>query len=316
MARAQVYGIPLATIGLILGLGLGVGLGRPLEAAWPQSATDPTEEGTSSAAARREAIRALPTAKLDADGRAKVAAVLSNVTLYRRMPLRSVPCDPDLYLFLVRHPDVIVNIWEVLGVAQLQLRQTGPDAFREDEKEGTSASLQFLYKTPATHVVYGEWHYTGTVLPRTVTGRCLAMLRSEYVRQADGTCYVTNRLDAFVSVEPGGVELLSKIFYPLIAKTADANFIQTAAFVASLSRTAELNGRGVQRLAGKLTHVQPEVRRRFADLALEIHRKATAAEAADAGSWPGNSLFGPDPTARAAEGSRRVAAQQTAGTAR
>ena len=162
-----------------------------------------------------EAIRWLPTAKLDARGRAKVNAVLSNVTLYRRMPQRSVPCDPDLYLFLVRHPDVIVNIWEVLGVAQLQLRQTGPDVFREDEKEGTSASLQFLYKTAETHVVYGEWRYTGSVLPRAVTGRCLAVLRSSYVRQADGTCTISNCLDAFVSVEPGAVEMLSRDLLPV-----------------------------------------------------------------------------------------------------
>ena len=112
--------------------------------------------------------------------RAKVAAVLDNVTLYRRMPLSDlVPCDPDLYLFVVRHPDVIVNIWEVLGVAQLQLRQTGPDEFRADEQEGTSAKLQFLYHTRDTHVIYGEWQYTGTMLPRTVKGRCLAMFASD-----------------------------------------------------------------------------------------------------------------------------------------
>ena len=81
-----------------------------------------------------------------------------------------------------------------------------------------------------------------------------------------------------MSVEPGGVELLSKVFYPLIAKTADSNFLQTAGFVASLSRTAEVNSRGVERLAGRLTHVQPEVRRQFAELAVEVARRASAAE--------------------------------------
>ena len=34
----------------------------------------------------------------------KVDAVLANVALFRRMPVRVIPCDPDLYLFLVRHP--------------------------------------------------------------------------------------------------------------------------------------------------------------------------------------------------------------------
>ena len=135
--------------------------------------------------------------------------------------------------------------------------------------------MQYLYHSRDTHLVYGEWKYTGTVLPRTVAGRCLAILNTGYARDGDGTCYISNRLDAFVSVEPGGVELLSKIFYPLIAKTADGNFLQTVAFVGSLSRTAEVNSRGVQRLAGKLAHVQPEVRRQFADVAANVARKAS-----------------------------------------
>jgi hypothetical protein len=263
---------PLAAVCLALGLGLLTG--RPLQGAWWVDSA----QGTSSGTAQREAIRSIPIGKLDAPSRAKVAAVLDNVTLYRRMPVRVVPCDPDLHLFLVRHPDVIVNIWEVLGVAQLQLRQTAAEEFRVDDKDGTSATMQFLYHTPDTHLVYGEWKYTGKVLPRTVAGRCLAILSSSCAREGDGNYFISNRLDAFVSVEPGGVELLSKIFYPLIAKTADNNFLQTVSFVGSLSRTAEVNNRGVQRLAVKLTHVRPEVRRQFADVAAAVARKAAQEE--------------------------------------
>ena len=70
----------------------------------------------------------MPLDKLDAQGRAKVHAVLANITIFRRMPVRVVDCDPDLYLFLVRHPDVVINIWNTLKISQLQLKQTGPEA--------------------------------------------------------------------------------------------------------------------------------------------------------------------------------------------
>ena len=218
-------------------IGLGPNAGRPLWAARPSWAWEETEHGTSTKLVERDAMQSLPMDKLDAVSLAKVAAVLNNVTVFRRLPVRVVSCDPALYLFVVRHPDVVVNIWEVLGVSLLQLRQSGPDRFRVDEKEGTTAAMEFLYHDRQTHVIYGDWRYSGPMMVRPVNGRCLGILKTSYLRDNDGHCYVTSRLDAFLSVEPGGVELLTKVFHPLVEKTADGNFTQAVAFVGSLSRT-------------------------------------------------------------------------------
>ena len=60
----------------------------------------------------------------------------------------------------------------------------------------------------------------------------------------------------------------------LMGKTVDNNFVQTAAFLASVSRTAEVNNPGVQRLASRLSKVQPEVRKEFAQVAQQVSQKA------------------------------------------
>ena len=233
-------------------------------------------QATASAAARQSAVSAIPFDKLTEDGRNKVNTVLSNVTVFRRLPIRVVNCDPDLYLFLVRHPDVVVNIWEVLGITQLQLRQAGPDTYRVDENQGTTATLEFLYHNHDTHIVYGEWTYTGPLLARKINGRCLAVLKTGYVRETDGRYYITTRLDGFMSVEPGGAELLTKTLHPLVAKNADANFVQTVAFLGSLSRTAEVNSRGMQRLAGRLDRVQPDTRDQLSQVVSGVAQRAAA----------------------------------------
>ena len=243
--------------------------------------SDPMQ-ATSSYAAQQEAMRSIPLDKLDADARDRAVSVLSNVTAYRRLPVRVVCCDPHLYALAVCHPDVVVNIWEVLGISQLKLRQTAPEAFRIEETEGTSAALEFIYHDRRVHVIYGEWTYSGKLLAEPVKGRCLAMLRCSCARDSDGAYYITSRLDGFVSVEPGGVELLTKIFHPLVAKTADANFTQTVAFVGSLSRTAEVNARGMQRLAAKLSHVEPQVRKQLAAIAADIGKRAAEEDEASA----------------------------------
>lgn len=115
---------------------------------------------------------------------------------------------------------------------------------------------------------------------RAIKGRGVLLLKSGYVRETDGRYYVTCRLDSFLAIEPGAVELITKTVQPLVGRTADNNFFQTMSFVGSLSRTIESNNRGVQRLAAQLEHVQPEVRSRFATLAGEVAAKsATSAHA-------------------------------------
>src|SRR5262245_27369560 len=80
---------------------------------------------STSRAARAEAMRAIPQDKLDETARRKVSYVLSDISIYRRMPTQVIRCDPDLYVFMVNHPHIAVNMWEVLEVSQLSLEPTG-----------------------------------------------------------------------------------------------------------------------------------------------------------------------------------------------
>jgi hypothetical protein len=243
----------------------------------PQASHAASRDATTSDAARRDAIRSIPLAKLAAEDRAKVESVLSNVSVFRRMPVRVVDCDPDLYLFLVRHPDVVVNIWEVFKISRLTLRETDDHQFMVNEMDGATVSIEFLYQSHDTHLVYGEGVYRGSLLSRPVKGRGLLVLKTGYIRETNGRYYVTSRLDSFVSIEPAGAELVTKTISPVIGKTVDNNFVQTLAFLASLSRTAEVNSHGVQRLGEQLTHVQPKVREQFMELAAAIPQKQVEA---------------------------------------
>ena len=267
----------LAMIVLLLGVLLATD--RLASAAGVRKTRTNPRQADTSMAARQNAVRSIPFTQLDDMAKAKVRSVLSDVTVFRRMPVQVIDCDPDLYLFLVRHPDVVVNIWEVLKLGNVKLRQTGNDTYRVVEAIGTLANMEFLYSSPETHVVYAEGIYEGPLFARPVRGRALVVLKSGYVRETNGRYYVTTRLDTFVRIDHGGVELLTKTFHPLVGRTADANFIQSMAFLGSLSRTAEVNGLGVRRLASRLTHVLPENRVRLAELATNIAEKAAATQA-------------------------------------
>jgi hypothetical protein len=239
------------------------------------SDSDPSQAHTSDAL-KQSVIQSIPLDKLDVQGRTKVRNVVSNVTMFRRLPVQVVDCDPDLYLFAVRHPDVIVNTWRALKISQLQLKETGTDKFQMKEVSGTTADLEILYKNHNTHILYAEGFYEGAIFKQKVRGRALFILKTGYVRETDNRYYITSRLDALLSVDPGAVELVTKTVQPVIGKIADNNFNQAVGFVSSLSRTIEMYSLGVQRMATQLPDVRPEVRSQFASLADTISQKPTA----------------------------------------
>jgi hypothetical protein len=246
---------------------------KPAEQSAEHSQADVSQASTSTAS-RQDAVRSIPLSKMDAAEKAKANSVLSDISVFRRLPVRMIECDPDMYLFLVRHPDIIVNIWQALKISELDVRQVGPNSYRVVDTDGTTATFEYIYRSPELNIVYAEGSYTGTLLQKSFKGRGLIVLKSGYIQESDGRNYITSRMDVFVSVEAGAVELVAKTLHPLVGKVVDNNFTQSVAFVGNLSRTAEVNSAGVQRLSEKLTHVQPELRQQLAKMAEDMAKKA------------------------------------------
>ena len=94
IARLFASGRPLLGKMLVLGWGLLSATGMLRAEPGAELSQAQTSE-----AVKQSAIQMLPLDKLDAEGRAKVRNVLSNITIFRRLPVRVVDCDPDLYLF-------------------------------------------------------------------------------------------------------------------------------------------------------------------------------------------------------------------------
>jgi len=231
-------------------------------------------QATSSRAAREDAARNIPFDKLDPQMKDRVASTISHASLYRRLPIQVTDCDPDLYLFLVRHPEVVVNIWEVMKISNVAITRTGTDTFRASDGVGTLCNIKFCYSSHDTHVIYAEGSYDGPLFNKPIEAKCVLLLKSGYMQETNGRHFVTSRMDTFIQIENSGVELLAKTLQLLVHRSADYNFVETAAFVGTISRAAELNSPGVCRLASKLSNCEPTDRERFAELARDVNRKA------------------------------------------
>jgi hypothetical protein len=205
--------------------------------------------------------------------------VVNNTSIYRRLPTRIIDCDPDMFTFLVQHPDVVIDIWRVMGLSQVALnpvgqappdisgRQAKPDlpCYRATDGAGTTGIVRFLYADWGPNaqnlaVVFADGAYEGKPFVAPIKAKSVLLLRSGAVQETNGRHYVTVRMDSFVRIEQVGMELVAKTIQPWISKTADHNFLETLTFVSNFSRTAEQNPHGIERLATRLPTIDEPTR--------------------------------------------------------
>ncbi len=228
-------------------------------------------KATASKKAKEEASRAIPWRDLSLQQSRMVRYIVRNATLYRRMPTRVIDCDPEIFNFLGQHPDVVTELWQMMGVCNLQLEPIGPDTYRATDSAGTTGTMRLLSQSwnEGAHnrvLVYAEGTYEGAPFPRPVTAKSVLLLRSGSTVETNGRPFVTARLDSFILVERLGAELLAKTVQPLITRTADHNFSETMKFVRTFSKTAEKNPSGMARLAQKLGELDPSTQATMAEV--------------------------------------------------
>jgi hypothetical protein len=251
------------------------------------SAADPVPKGTASRAAMERAVAAIPFGQISDEARAKIAPVVERSSIYRHMPAQTIEADPDLYLFLVRHPEVVVNIWELMGISNVTMRRTGPFSIHAVDGSGTTSDVELIYGTPNLHLYYATGIYEGALFKNRVNGRCVLLLRTEYTQLRDGRVQVASHLDVFVHLDSTGAEALARTLHPLVGKAADYNFLESTIFLGRISESAETNGPGMERLAGRLQKVEPAVRQRFAELTAAVSERAAARVTAQAAAARG-----------------------------
>jgi hypothetical protein len=228
---------------------------------------------------RSEAINTIPFDQLTEETQTKLWNVVSQPSIYRQLPVTVIESDPDMHVFLVRYPEVIVNMWQLMGVTKVQMERTGDYTFKASDGAGTVCDVQLVYGDQNTHVYYAEGSYEGVLLRKLIRGSCVLVLKSDYSRTEDQDVYVTNRLDMFVQLDNVGAEILARTLHPLVGKSADHNFTESTRFLSQVAQAAETRAAGLKQLAGRLNNVGEPVRDRFVQIATEVNHRAAFRDA-------------------------------------
>lgn len=238
----------------------------------------PHMQASTSDAARREAIKAIPLKKIHSRYRRSVQKVLHDTSIYRRMPTQMVDCDPKMFTFLAKNPEMLVEMWQEMGISKVMLNRTGANTFSLTDNAGTTGNLVIVEqqcddRAQNRVVMYSEGGYEGKPFKRPIRAQCVLLLRSGSFKETNDRDYVACRLDSFVRIERTSIELFAKALHPWVGKTADANFADTIGFVSNLSQAAERRPATIERLVNSLPRVTKQRQQQLVEIAYDCSEK-------------------------------------------
>ena len=217
-------------------------------------------------AAQEQAKHSIPCDKLTATAKTKLRSVITDTTVFHRLKTQQFKCDQGVYIHLVRHPEILTNIWELMGVTRLRIERTAPFSMRIHDGQYTKTTLELVYGTPNLHIFHCEGSYKGMIIPTVSTGRAIIIIRSKYdtaAAPATQVPTVKHQMDIFLQIDNAANQLLVKTLSYFFMKTADANFAETTQFIGQIDKIICNNPAGMARLADRLTQVQPALRQQF-----------------------------------------------------
>ena len=247
--------------------------------AWSASTVEAQLDGRIGTSNHRQAILdSLPLDRLTVQARNRILEVAEKPTLFRQLPSQAITCDRDMFLFLTRNPDVLVGLWDMMGITQVQSQRTGPFQLHANDGAGTLCHVDLVYGDDRQHIFVVDGSYDGRMVPKPIRGKGVFVLRSSYATGADGQTTVSGTLDCFVQLESLGIDLLARTLSPIIGRSADSNFTQTAQFISQVSQSSAHNPSAMLDIAARLPQVEPPIRKTFADTIVTVARRNAASQ--------------------------------------
>lgn len=230
--------------------------------------------GVSTKAVRKQATSELPMDRLSPDGLRKTQAILKNVGMYRRLPTISFQCEPEVYNYFLKNPDVAVSTWRAMEISQFQLHESGPNQYRADAGDGSMGTVELLFRSPSETLIYCDGAFKSPLLPKPIVARSLMRLQTAFVKEPDGRITSSHTGDVFVEFPSPAVETVAKVIAPVSHSIADRNFKQMTLFVHLMSQAIERHPAWIEQIGNKLEGIPATKKLEFIDVTTRISTQA------------------------------------------
>jgi hypothetical protein len=166
--------------------------------------------------------------------RARLDAVAQGATVSTRVEAEPFPGRPEVFEFLLDHPEFASRVTRVLKAARYHVWREA-DGLHLDDGWGAVGRFEVVYATGTTRVMYARGIYRKRFVP-DIHGEAVVMLEYAVQRGPDGATLIAPTITGFVKLDSTMLAAAMKVITPLARAKADREARTLAKVFAKVTR--------------------------------------------------------------------------------
>lgn len=220
--------------------------------------------------AKQKAVAGIPFERMTASAAERIKQTINSRAIFKHLPESTIPCTPELYIQLIRYPELVCNMWELMGAAKFRVNRTADFEFTVSDLKGSTSQVELIYGTQNTHVFFIEGNYKGPLLVKNIQAKTVVVIHSSFDVDDNNKPITKHSIDLFMNLDSGIGEIVEGVVVPLFMKVTEWNYDEISKFVGQVYEVALTKPDGMQRLITKLTRCQPTIRKRLSTVTTAI----------------------------------------------
>jgi hypothetical protein len=221
---------------------------------------------------RVDPAQVLPLDQLAPEHRENVFEVIRDNSFHRQGESESFPCHGNLYLNLLDEPLVPLSLWKDLSDSPVQLQKVGPDRYQGSDGSGSTATWEFVLRTPRLHVLLAYFNYVSPRGNAKIDARIVLIVHSSYVQDSNREPWVQHDVEAYVKVDSLGWKTLARTVRPVIERVLEDQVREAGYFVSLMSRLVITYPNWACQVINNHAAIDPVTKQRFQKVVVQTRR--------------------------------------------
>lgn len=177
----------------------------------------------------------VPLEELPPQLRDRVRVVLEHPTLASRGPLEAFRSRPNIYYWLLDHPDVAMRLWRGLGAKCSEIHALGEGNFAWRDAQNGEVRWQTIVRNGKQRIWYAEGRVKAGPLLPSVSLRAVVVLNHQEGSDGKGKPAIRHQMDMILHTDSRAVSLAARLFGASAPRLAEEYVGQMQMFFGALA---------------------------------------------------------------------------------